>query len=405
MRTGAGAHRVPEPADGTPSTWWYVARRTVAEFIDDQLIDRAAALTFFAVLSVFPALVALVSVLGIFGQGVTTTNAILTMLEEPLPAELVAQLRGPVASITENQGAGLGLVVGILVSMWTASNYVYAFSRAMNIVYGMEEGRPLWKHRPAMYVLTIVLVVLVGVAALLLVVSGPVARWIGDLVGLGSTAVMVWNVVRWPVLLLVVIVVIALLYYLTPNARLARMGWMSPGAALAILVAGIATVGFGSYVTSFGRFNATYGALAGVIIFLLWLWVMNLVILLGAVLDSEIARVRQLRRGVVAEVALQLPLRDDTKLRKVHARRERLVAEGRRLRLAHSGRTEEAHPPAAVSDRAGEQAHLPATAADRPGELSDRAGGQSGGAGGPVVGGEQVLDRAPEDPREPEGER
>ncbi|MGO1582600.1 MAG: YihY/virulence factor BrkB family protein [Actinomycetaceae bacterium] len=317
--------------------WWYALRRSFVESVDDHLIDRAAALTFFAVLSVFPGLVALVSILGLVGQGAATTNAVLDLLEDPLPSEIVAQLREPIASITENRSAGLGLVVGVLAAMWTASNYVYAFSRAMNRVYGMQEGRPLWKHRPAMYLLTIGLVLLVSVAALLLVVSGPVARWLGDLVGLGSTALTVWNVVRWPVLLLVVMVMLALLYYTTPNARLSRMRWISPGAVLAIVVGGAGTVGFGFYVSSFGRFNATYGALGGVVVFLLWLFLMNLVIVFGAELDSELSRVRQLRAGLPAERDLQLPLRDGRKIAKVDARRTRLLAEARALRPDPAG--------------------------------------------------------------------
>lgn len=317
-------------------SWKHTFKRAVREFSADQLTDKAAALTYYAVLSLFPALIALVSILGVVGQGQATTTAILDLLGQNLPEDTVAQLEGPITSITQNQGAGLGLLVGILVALWTASNYVNAFSRAMNGIYEVPEGRPIWKLRPIMYVLTAVLIVLVGVAALILAVSGPVARWIGDLIGLGDTAVTVWSYAKWPVLVLIVVVVIALLYYFTPNVRMPKFRWVSPGALLAIVVAALATVGLGFYVANFGSYDRTYGTLAGVIVFLLWLWIMNVVLLFGAEFDAEMERGRQLQAGIPAEEDIQLPPRDTKKIEKDAAKERKLIDEAREIRL-HAG--------------------------------------------------------------------
>lgn len=339
------AEHAPDPeAPGKPDSlgdiekpsWKHTLKRAAAEFSQDQLTDRAAALTYYAVLSVFPAIIALVSILGLLGQGQATTDAIIDLVGENLPEETSGQLESVIATITENQGAGLGLIIGILTALWTASNYVNAFSRAMNGVYEIPEGRPFWKLRPIMYLLTAVLIVLVAVAALILVVSGPVARWVGDLVGLGSTAVTVWNYGKWPVLLLIVIVVIAMLYYFTPNVQMPKFRWVSPGAVLAIVVAIIATFGLGFYVSRFGSYNATYGALAGVIIFLLWLWIINLVLLFGAEVDAEMERARQLQAGIPAEKDIQLPARDMTKIKKDEAKEQKLEEEARRIRFSAS---------------------------------------------------------------------
>lgn len=337
-RTG---DRNPEgPTDLKAPTWKYTLKRAAAEFTRDQLVDRAAALTYFAVLSMFPALVVLVSLLGVLGQGEATTNAILNMLTEYLPEDTADQLRGPISSITESQGAGLGLVIGILTALWTASNYVNAFSRAMNAVYEVAEGRPIWKLRPLMYLLTAVLIILVAIAALILVVSGPVARWVGDLVGLGETAVLVWNIAKWPVLVLIVMLVLALLYYMTPNVKMKKLRWVSPGALLAIVTAALATAGLGFYVANFGSYNATYGALAGVIIFLLWLWIMNLAILFGAEFDAELERGRELQSDMPAEEHIQLPPRDDTQIVKKKDKRADLVEEAGTIRRSAGGKGE-----------------------------------------------------------------
>ncbi|MFH5822367.1 YihY/virulence factor BrkB family protein [Georgenia sp. AZ-5] len=336
--------RMPgSPTELPGPTWRYAFKRAVREFLRNQLTDKAAALTFYSVLSLFPALIACVSILGVVGQGQATTEAVIGMLNDYLPDETARQLEGPISGITENTRAGLGLVIGLLIALWTASNYVNAFSRAMNSTYEVPEGRPIWKLRPMMYAITAMLVVLGAVAALILVVSGPVARWVGDLIGLGATAVAVWDVAKWPVLVVVAIVMIAVLYYFTPNARMPEFRWISPGAALAIVVAGLATAGFGFYVANFGRYNATYGALAGIIIFLLWLWIMNVVLLFGAEFDAELERARELEGGLAAEEHLQLPPRDTTKSDKDAEKYQGLVEEAHRIRTA-TGQKQPAEP-------------------------------------------------------------
>src|SRR5690625_3243257 len=331
------------PTDVSKPGWSYLLRRAAAEFSRDQLTDKGAALTYYAVLSLFPALIALVSILGLVGQGQATTDTLIDTLTDVVPPDTAEQLRGPISAITESPGAGLGLVLGLLTALWTASNYVNAFSRAMNGVYGVAEGRPFWKLRPAMYGLTALLIVLVAAAALLLVVSGPVARTVGSLIGLGETALTVWNIAKWPVLVIIAIIIIALLYYFTPNVQLPKFRWMTPGAVLALVVAALATAGLGLYISLMGgeSYNRTYGSLAGVIIFLLWLWIMNLVLLFGAELDAELQRVRQLSLGVAAEEDIQLPPRDTTKIEKDRKKYLKQVAEARALRREAAEAAEE----------------------------------------------------------------
>ncbi|WP_127572138.1 YihY/virulence factor BrkB family protein [Georgenia faecalis] len=320
------------PSDLTKPSWGYTLRKTIREFLSDQCTDLAAALTYYAVLSIFPALIALVSLLSLVGQAQSTTDTILDMASDFVPEDALEQLRPIIESLTSAPGAGLALIIGLLTALWTASNYVNAFGRAMNRIYEVPEGRPVWKLRPIMYGITALLLVLVALVGLMLVLSGPVAQAVGDAVGLGSTAVTVWNIAKWPVVLLAIIVIVALLYYFTPNVKQPKFRWISVGAVIAIVVAIIASVGFGFYVSKFGSYDATYGALAGVIIFLFWLWIMNAVLLFGAELDAELERARELQGGIAAEETIQLPPRD-TKASDKKAEQERKdVERGRDLR-------------------------------------------------------------------------
>lgn len=334
-------HAEQAPAPGRPASparisapgWKYLLKRATKETARDELPDKAAALTYYALLSLFPALIALVSILGVVGRGEETTQALLTALGEVAPPDTVEMLRGPIRSVTESQGAGLGLTFGLLVAVWTASRYVDAFARAMNGIYGVAEGRPIWKRRPQMYLLTVVLIVLVALAAVALLLSGPIAEAVGELVGLGATAVTVWNVAKWPGLALVAVVIVALLYFFTPNIKRPRIRWVSLGAFVALLAAGLATAGFALYVRYLGidGLNSTYGSLAGVILFFLWLWIMNLMLLVGAELDVEVERARELQGGLSAAQGLQLPLRDDSRIDKVHASQRKLEAQAQQL--------------------------------------------------------------------------
>jgi membrane protein len=320
------------PTDITPPSWRYTGRKALTEFGRDQCTDLAAALTYYAVLAIFPALLALVSLLGIFGQGQATTDALLDIVRQIGQGNAANQLEGPIRQMVETDSAGFALVFGLLGAVWSASGYVGAFGRAMNRVYQIDEGRPAWKLRPLQLLLTLVGIVLAALVLIGLVVTGPLARSVGDVIGLGEGAVTAWNIAKWPVMLAIVVVLVAVLYYATPNIRQPKFRWVSVGAAIAIVVWLLASAAFGFYVAHFGSYNKTYGSLAGVIVFLLWLWLTNLALLFGAEVDAELERSRELQAGIEAEETLQLPPRDT---RASNARAEKLkerVAEGRRLR-------------------------------------------------------------------------
>jgi membrane protein len=309
-----------------------VLKKSVREFSDDQCTDLAAALTYYAVLSLFPALLAIVSVLGLTGQRAKTTDALLGIVDDLGPASAVDTFRPVAESLAQNQAAGIAALAGLLVALWSASGYVGAFSRAMNRIYEIDEGRPFWKLRPLQIVITLVAVLLISVVAFALVISGPVAEAVGRALGLGSAVVSVWQVAKWPVLVALVVVIIAILYYATPNVQQPKFRWMSVGAFIALIVWAVASALFGFYVANFGNYNKTYGALAGVVVFLLWLWITNLALLFGAEFDSEMERGRELQAGLPAEEQLQLPARDTRKIEKSEAKEAEELAEARRLR-------------------------------------------------------------------------
>ena len=314
------------------ASWKYTVRKAATEFTRDECTDLAAALTYYAVLSLFPALLALVSLLGVFGQGEETTNTLLNMLRQMGQDNAADQLRGPIEQMTQSHAAGFGLVLGLLGAIWSASAYVGAFGRALNRIYAIEEGRPVWKLRPVQLAITLVGVLLVAAVLIGLVVSGPLAQSVGDTIGLGSTAVTVWNILKWPVILAIVIVLVAMLYYFTPNIKKPKFRWISVGATIAILTWVLASVGFAFYVANFSSYNKTYGSLAGVVVFLLWLWLTNLALLFGAEVDAELERASQLQAGVAAEEDLQVSPRETRAADKRRRKRDDLVEEGRRIR-------------------------------------------------------------------------
>lgn len=321
------------PTELHRQSWTYILRKTVREFGDDQCMDLAAALTYYAVLALFPALLALVSLLGLVGrQG--ASDELVDMLSQVGAGSVADTLREPLHQLSQSPAVGFGLVVGIVGALWSASGYVGAFGRAMNRVYEIAEGRPFWKLRPLMMVVTLAAVLLAGLVAIGLVVSGPVARAAGDLIGVGDTAVTVWSVVKWPVLLVLAALAVAVLYYATPNVRQPKFRWLSIGSAVAVLTWVVASALFGLYVSQFGHYDKTYGSLAGVIVFQLWLWITNLALLFGAELDAEIERGRQLQAGIAAERDIQLPPRDTRVIDKQERRERQDVEAGRRLREA-----------------------------------------------------------------------
>ena len=332
--TGGGRGRrrrkVKSPVKLTGTTWKYSIKRAFTEYGRDGCTDLAAGLTYYTVLSIFPALIAFVSLLSLVGQ----QNFLEDTLSELLDPSTLATAQPVIDAVTSAQGAGLGLILGILTALWTASNYVNAFSRSMNRIYEVEEGRSILKLRPLFYLITAVLIVMVAISSVLLVVSGPIAESVGNVEGLGSTAVTVFNWVKYPVLLLVFVICVALLYFATPNLRQPGIRWISAGAFVAIVVMILATIGVGFYVANFSNYSATYGALAGVIIFLLWIYIMNLVLLFGAEFDSELERGRQLQSGIEAERTIMLPPRQMKTAEKKSKKYEDLVSQGQALRLS-----------------------------------------------------------------------
>jgi membrane protein len=276
-----------------------VLKRTVKEFRDDNLTDWAAALTYYGVLAIFPALLALVSVLGLLGD--SATQSLIDNVEEFAPGTARDIVVDSIRSLQSSQGAaGILFVVGLAGALRSASGYIAAFMRASNDIYDVPEGRPIYKTLPVRLGTTIVLLVLLAVTAVGVAATGPLAEQIGNLFGLGDTAVSVWNIAKWPVLLAIVSFMFAFLYWAAPNAKQPGFRWVSPGGVLGVVVWLVASAAFAFYVASFGSYNKTYGTLGGVIVFLIWLWISNIAILLGAELNAELARRRRTDAGEVA---------------------------------------------------------------------------------------------------------
>jgi membrane protein len=293
--------RAPDgPTDLRGRSFGGVLKRTVREFQDDNLTDWAAALTYYGVLSIFPALLVVVSVLGLIGQ--SATQPLIDNLGSVAPGPAKDIVTSAIQNLQGSRGsAGVVFVVGLLVAIWSASGYIAAFMRASNAIYDIEEGRPIWKTLPVRVGLTALLMLLTAASAVAVTLSGGLAKRAGDLLGVGDTAVQVWSIAKWPVLLILVSLMFALLYWAAPNVKQRGFRWISPGSVLAVLGWIIASLGFAFYVANFGSYNKTYGALAGPIIFLIWLWISNVVILLGAEFNAELERARAIEAGTRSE--------------------------------------------------------------------------------------------------------
>jgi membrane protein len=276
---------------------WGALKRTVKEFQEDNLTDWAAALTYYSVLAIFPALIVLVSILGLVGE--SATQPLIDNLGTVAPGPAQEIFTNAIKNLQGSQGAaGVLFVVGLLGALWSASGYVGAFMRASNVIYDMPEGRPVWKTLPLRVGLTLILLFLLAITALAVVLTGGLARKVGDILGLGNTTVDIWNIAKWPVLLLVVSFMFAFLYWAAPNVRQPGFRFVSPGGIVAVVGWLIASAAFAFYVGNFGSYNKTYGALGGVIVFLVWLWISNIVILLGAEFNAELERGRAIEDGM-----------------------------------------------------------------------------------------------------------
>jgi len=303
------------PGDLPRRSWLGTLKRTFKEFSDDDLTDWAAALTYYGILSLFPALIALVSILGLVVDKATITRVLTDTISSIGPKSAVDTFKGPISQVTGSSGtAGIMAIVGLAAALWSASGYIGAFMRASNAIYERQEGRPFYKLRPVQLLVTLILVLMAALVIIALIVSGPLASSIGNAVGLGSTAVTVWNIAKWPVLLIVVKIMLAILYYASPNAKQPGFKWISPGSVLAVVVWVIASALFALYVAKFASYNKTYGALGGVVVFLVWMWITNIAVLLGAELNAEMERSREMAAGVPgAEDDIQLPYRNQPK--------------------------------------------------------------------------------------------
>jgi membrane protein len=301
------------PTDLSGRSWWRTLKRTVSEFREDDLTDRAAALTYYGVLAIFPALIALVSIVGLVMDPQTLTRTLTDLVGELGPDSAVDTFSGPIEQIGANRGTGVVLLVaGLLGALYTASAYVAAFARASNEIYETAEGRPFYKLRPLQMLITLLLVLMLALVLMAVVATGPVAGAIGEAIGVGPTAVTVWNVAKWPVLLVAVLLMFAVLYYAAPNAKLPKFQWVSPGSLIAVALWVVASALFALYVANFGSYNKTYGTLGGVVTFLVWAWLTNIAVLFGAELNSELERARELEAGTPgAERELQLPPREE----------------------------------------------------------------------------------------------
>jgi membrane protein len=322
----AAATSADDPVSGGPDkptqlserSWFEVLKRTVKEFNNDNLSDWAAALTYYGVLSIFPGILVLLSLSGLLLTD-TTQDAVLKNTQELFPGSIAGPLTGAIKELKKgSHAAGLLAIVGLLGAVWTASGYVGAFIRAANAIYDVPEGRPIWKVLPIRLGITVAVGTLVALAALSIVFTGRFAEQAGGWVGLSKQSVEVFDIAKWPALLVVVLLILAILYWASPNARQHGFRWITPGGALAVVIWLVASGGFAFYVSNFGSYNKTYGTLGGIIAFLVWLWISNIAILLGAEFDAELERGRAIEAGLEPEEEPYVPLRDERHIKKDH---------------------------------------------------------------------------------------
>lgn len=311
------------------AAWWVAARRTARTFFEGNGIDRAAALAFFSVLALFPAILVTASILALAGQEGRALGAAIDLAGDVLPRETVEFLRERLGEFAVSPAATLGVVTGAVVALWTASAYVTAFGRAMNDVYGVDEGRPVWKLRGIQLLVTAGFLALVSIIVLLLLLGGGIATAVAEQLGAGEAVQLTWAIARWPLMFAVLVCLIALLYRATPNVRQPRFRWLSVGAVLAIVVVAGASAAFAWYLTAFADYDRVYGSLAGAVVFLVWLWLVNGGLLIGAAFDAELERARELQAGVHAEDRILLEPRDTTRMAR---NAERIAAERERAR-------------------------------------------------------------------------
>jgi membrane protein len=277
---------------------WPTLKRTASEFRDDDLTDWAAALTYYGLLSLFPGLIALISIVGLVGDPNGATEAITEIVTAIGPQSAAQTFAGPIESVASDRGtAGTAFVFGLAVALWSASGYVGAFIRASNVIYETREGRPFWKLRPLQIVVTLIMVLLGVMLVIGLVLTGPVVDAVAEPLGIDSTAVAVWNVAKWPAMAALFVLMVSVLYYASPNAKIRGFRWVTPGSVVAIIAWAIASAAFALYVANFGSYDKVYGTLGGLVALLVWLWISNLAILFGHELNAELERGAEIEEG------------------------------------------------------------------------------------------------------------
>ena len=300
------------PTELTTSSWLGVLKRTLKEFKNDNISDWAAALTYRGVMAMAPAVVVLVAALGLLGK--STTNKLLANVNSLAPGGVHDVLKTMITNVQGKGSAGAAAIIGIVLALYSASGYIAAFMRASNAIYEVGEGRPVWKTIPVRLAVTLAMVILIMISAVIVVFTGPIADKVGSAIGVGHTAVVVWDIAKWPVLIIIVSLMLAILYYASPNVKQPGFAWVSPGGLLGVLIWVIASALFAFYVANFGSYNKTYGALSSVIVFLVWLWITNVAILLGAEFNAEMQRARAIEAGPTDDAATFPEPRDTRKL-------------------------------------------------------------------------------------------
>jgi membrane protein len=323
-RTDPGADVPDDPMDLSGGSWLAAATRTLKEYKEDDLQDRAAALTYFGIQSIFPGILVLVSLLGVLGK--SATQPLIANLSQVAPSSVRKIITSDITHLQHaHTASGILGIVGIALALWSASNYVAAFMRASNVIYDVPEGRPIWKTAPTRLGVTLVMLVLLIAAAVIVVVTGGLAQKVGNIIGVGSTAVTVWGIAKWPVLLIIVALMLAILFWASPNAK-HGFQWVSPGGLVAVVIWLAASGLFALYIANFSNYNKTYGSLAGVIIFLIWMWISNVAILFGAEFNAELERGRAVAGGHPIDQEPFSELRDDRQLKKRAAKERKKAA-------------------------------------------------------------------------------
>jgi membrane protein len=305
--------RAPDkPTDLPKKSWLGILKSTGKQFSEDKLTHWAAALTYYGILSLFPAIIALVSLLGIFGT--SATQPLLDNLEPIAPGPAKDILTTAITNVQGSQGTStVTFIIGLLAAIWAASGYIGAWMDASNAVWDVPEGRPIWKKLPIRLGLTILLLVMAVAGAIAVVISGPIAEQVGNLIGAGDAAVTAWSIAKWPVLVILVSLMFSILYWIAPNVKQPGFPWVTMGGLLAVVLWIVASALFAFYVANFGSYNKTYGSLGGVVSFLVWMWISNIVFLLGAEFNSEAERARQIHGGMPEDQEPYLPMRDEPK--------------------------------------------------------------------------------------------